>query len=219
MQLAQRKKANYMTILKRILGCFTAMFAIAYFAMSSSQEIPAFFIGLGILMAIFTILLLRPTKKEKEKKEERKQKAQDKLRTCTMKHINGLPIAENVYCTITATPDKFIFSSGTVKFELEKNKITDMCIKTDKEIQQQYVSSAGGALGGALLFGPVGAIIGGRAKKKTVKNEIHNYFIITYQSPDIKYIGFEPTGYATASANLYIDDFKKSHPSESTVQL
>ncbi|MEH2944892.1 hypothetical protein VSQ32_19130 [Lachnospiraceae bacterium KK002] len=56
-----------------------------------------------------------------------------------------------------------------MNFELEKSKITDMCIKTDKEIQQQYVSSVGGAVGGAVLFGPLGAITGGRAKKKTVK--------------------------------------------------
>lgn len=65
--------------------------------------------------------------------------------------------------------DRYIFTSGTMNFELEKSKITDMCIKTDKEIQQQYVSSVGGAVGGAVLFGPLGAITGGRAKKKTVK--------------------------------------------------
>ena len=104
-------------------------------------------------------------------------------------------------------------------FELDKSKITDMCIKTDREIQQQYVSSVGGAVGGAVLFGPVGAIIGGRSKKKTVKNEVHNYLIITYQSPDIKYIGFETIGYALASANLYVEDFKSKHTSESTYQL
>lgn len=208
-----------MTVLKRILGFFTAIMAITYFAMSSSQETPTIFIVLGVLMIVFTVLLFRPTKKDKQKREKRQQETQDKLQTCTMKHINGLPIAENMNCTITSTPDKFIFSSGTMKFELEKNKITDMCIKTDREIQQQYVSSVGGAVGGAVLFGPVGAIIGGRAKKKTVKNEIHNYFIITYQSPDIKYIGFEPIGYATASANLYIEDFKKNHTSDTIVQL
>ena len=48
--------------------------------------------------------------------------------------------------------DRYIFTSGTMNFELEKSKITDMCIKTDKEIQQQYVS-----VGGAVLFGPLGA--------------------------------------------------------------
>ncbi len=53
--------------------------------------------------------------------------------------------------------DRYIFTSGTMNFELEKSKITDMCIKTDKEIQQQYVSSVGGAVGGAVLFGPLGA--------------------------------------------------------------
>ena len=135
-----------------------------------------------------------------------------------MKHVNGLPIAEDVDCKITSTDDKFIFSSGVMNFELEKSKITDMCIKTDKEVQQQYVSSVGGAVGGAALFGPLGAMIGGRAKKKTVKHEVHHYLIITYQSPDIKYIGFE-IGFNMASANKYVNDFKNTLTSESTYQL
>lgn len=208
-----------MTILKKILGVFTAIMAITYFAMASSQKTPMLFIVLGVVMALVTVLLFRPTKKDKQKKAERREKATESLKTCTMKHINGLPIAENTNCTIVMMDDKFVFTSGTMHFELDKSKITDMCIKTDREIQQQYVSSVGGAVGGAVLFGPVGAIIGGRAKKKTVKNEIHNYFILTYQSSDIKYIGFEPIGYATASANLYIEDFKKNHTSDTTVQL
>lgn len=93
-----------------------------------------------------------------------------------------------------------------------------MCIKTDTEIQQQYISSVGGAVGGAVLFGPLGAMIGGRAKKKTIKNEVHRYLIITYQSPEIKYIGFE-IGFNMAFANAYINEFKNKHISESTYQL
>lgn len=207
-----------MTILKRILGVFTGIFAIIYFAMASNQEQSLIFVVLGVMMIIFTILLFRPTKKDKLKKAERINKYQENIKSCVMKHINGLPIAENVNCKITSTDKKFIFTSGTMNFELEKSKITDMCIKTDTEIQQQYVSSVGGAVGGAVLFGPLGAMIGGRAKKKTVKNEVHNYLIITYQSPDIKYIGFE-IGFSMASANAYINDFKGKHTSESTYQL
>lgn len=119
-----------------------------------------------------------------------------------MKHINGLPIAENMDCKIVSMDDKFIFSSDAMNFELEKSKITDMCIWTDREIEEEYVSS----VGGAILFGPLGAAIGGRAKK-TIKNEIHNYLIITCQSPDIKYIGFE-IGLSLASAQIYVNDFE-----------
>lgn len=207
-----------MTVLKRILGVFTAILAITYLAMSSNQEQSGLFVTLGIIMIVFTILLFRPTKKDKQKKSERMNKYQDSLKICTMKHVNGLPIAENVNCKITSTDDKFVFSSGTMNFELDKSKITDMCIKTDTEIQQQYISSVGGAVGGAVLFGPLGAMIGGRAKKKTIKNEVHRYLIITYQSPEIKYIGFE-IGFNMAFANAYINEFKNKHISESTYQL
>lgn len=207
-----------MTIFKKILGIFTAILAITYFAMSSTQEQTTLFIVLGIIMVVFTILLFRPTKKDKQKKAIKQEKHNEKLKTCIMKHINGLPIAENVNCTIVSSDDKYTFSSGSMHFELEKFKITDMCIKTDREIQEQYVSSIGGAVGGAVLFGSLGAMIGGRAKKKTVKKETHNYLIITYKSPEIKYIGFE-VGYNMASANMFIKDFKSSNVLESTYQL
>lgn len=208
-----------MTTFKRILGIFTGIGAVTYFSMPPQYpEQSALFIALGIIMIVCTILLFRPTKKDKQKKADKIKQHHESLKSCVMKHINGLPIAENVNCHITSTDDKFIFSSGTMNFELDKTKITDICIKTDREFQQQYVSSVGGAVGGAILFGPLGAIIGGRAKKKTVKNEIHNYLIITYQSSEIKYIGFE-IGFNMASASIYVNDFYSRHISESTYQL
>lgn len=186
--------------------------------MSSSQKQSSVFVILGIVMVVCTILLFRPTKKDKLKKAERKANFQENLKSCTMKHVNGLPIAENINCNVTATDDKFIFSSDVMKFELEKSKITDMCINTDRDLQQQYVSSIGGAAAGAVLFGPLGAIIGGRAKKKKVKDEVHNYFIITYQSDGIKYMGFE-VGFNMASANKFISEFKSSHMEQQTISL
>ena len=67
-----------------------------------------------------------------------------------------------------------------------------MCVKTDTEIQQQAVSSIGGAIAGGVMFGPLGAIIGGRAKNKKVKT-VTKYLIITYinDNEEIKYIGFD----------------------------
>lgn len=186
------------------------MYAIKFFAFSH--------VILGIVMVVCTILLFRTTKKDKLEEAEIDAILQERLKSYTMKHVNGLPIAENINCNVTATDDKFIFSSGVMKFELEKVKITDMCINTDRELQQQYVSSVGGTIAGAVLFGPLGAIIGGRAKKKKVKDEVHNYFIITYQSDGIKYIVFE-VGFITASANKFISEFKSSHKEQQTQNI
>lgn len=68
----------------------------------------------------------------------------------SVKHVNGLPIAENLNCEINSYDDRLEFKSGTTNIKLPRNKITDMCIKTDVEIQKQAVSSIGGAIAGGL---------------------------------------------------------------------
>ena len=67
-----------------------------------------------------------------------------------------------------------------------------------------------------MLFGPIGAIIGGKAKKKTVKKEIHYYFIITYKSDEIKYIGFEIIGFSMSTVRKFIIEFNNSYTKEKT---
>lgn len=207
-----------MTLLKRLAGIFTGLLCITGISLTFTQKPNVPFIIMAILFGTLTFILFKPTEKEKQKKIDKQEKRREKLKTCTMKHINGLPIAEDVKCNITLTDDKYIFSSSTMNFELDKSKITDICIKTDTEIQQQYVSSVGGAVVGGALFGPLGAMIGGRAKKKTIKHEVHNYLIITYQSDEIKYIGFD-TNLALASAHIYVEDFKNSCNNNLTYQL
>lgn len=61
-------------------------------------------------------------------------------------------------------------------------------------MQKGYTSSISGAVGGAILFGPLGAMVGGRAKQKTSK-VVTYYLVVTYQgdNEDIKYISFEVT--------------------------
>ena len=87
--------------------------------------------------------------------------------------------------------------------------MTDVCVKTNVEIQKQYVSSVGGAVAGAVVFGPLGAMIGGRAKEKKSK-EFHQYLIFTYESDgEVKYVGFEVT-YALSNAQKFVDEFKAS---------
>ena len=125
-------------------------------------------------------------------------------------HVNGLPIPENVLCEVFSYPDRIDFNSGTTEIKLPKEKITDISIKTDTEIQQQLVSSAGGAIAGAMLFGSLGAIIGGRVKTKKVKTTT-NYLIITYKSEnELKYIGFDIQN-NPSSADKLVKEFQKSN--------
>ena len=125
-------------------------------------------------------------------------------------HVNGLPIPENVLCEVFSYPDRIDFKSGTTEIKLPKEKITDISIKTDTEIQQQLVSSAGGAIAGAMLFGSLGAIIGGRVKTKKVKTTT-NYLIITYKSEnELKYIGFDIQN-NPSSADTLVKEFQKSN--------
>lgn len=137
-----------------------------------------------------------------------------------LNHVNGLPVAENVPCKLSYSSGGILVTTSGINFELSEKKITDITVKTDMEISKQYVSSVGGAVGGALLFGPVGAVIGGRAKQKKSKN-ITNYLIITYtDNSEIKYLGFEINKNLKYKADKLVADFKVRHQSSSsTLQL
>ncbi|MFR0780633.1 MAG: hypothetical protein ACLSH8_13630 [Zhenhengia sp.] len=108
-----------------------------------------------------------------------------------VKHVVGLPIQEGMECSLKYSEESIDITQGNTTFNLDLSKVRDITTTTDTEIQKQYVSSAGGAIGGYMLFGPLGGIVGGRAKKKNIKTTTH-YLVITYLDDDkIKYISFE----------------------------
>lgn len=124
-------------------------------------------------------------------------------------HVNGLPLAENLLCEVFSYPDRIEFKAGTTNIKLAREKITDMCLKFDTEIQNQAVSSIGGAIAGGVVFGTLGAIIGGRAKNKKVKTTTQ-YLIITYtgEQGELKYIGFDIKNNPPSAAKL-VKEFRE----------
>jgi hypothetical protein len=128
----------------------------------------------------------------------------------TYKHIVGLSLPENIFCNVYLCNEKVVIEGNGVTFNLSKEKITDVCIKTETEIQQQYVSSIGGAVAGGVLFGPLGAIVGGRTKKKRDK-KITQFLIYTYEKDNtIDYISFEIVELGF-NALKFVEDFKKNN--------
>ena len=135
-------------------------------------------------------------------------------------HVNGLPIAENLLCEVFSYPDRLDFKAGTTNIKLARGKITDMCLKSDTEIQNQAVSSIGGAIAGGMMFGALGAIIGGRAKNKKVKT-ITQYLIITYtgEQGELKYIGFDIKNNPQSAEKLVKEFQALNSNSETQIEL
>ncbi|MBN1042511.1 MULTISPECIES: hypothetical protein [Clostridium] len=132
-------------------------------------------------------------------------------------HVNGLPIAENTLCQIYYTDDNLFIDGSGQSFNLSNEKISAIEIKTDVEIQKQYVSSVAGGITGAIVFGPLGALIGGRVKEKKIKNTTR-YLIITYTSDnEIKYLGFDIT--YTPKALEIIKLFNKNNLNKNIIEL
>lgn len=118
-----------------------------------------------------------------------------------VKHMAGLPIAEGAEIFVYRCKDKIIFERNQDTIELDISKVRDILIKTDVEIQKSYVSSAGGAVGGYVLFGALGAIIGGRTKEKT-STITEKYLIFAYEKGnELDYISMEVTN--EPNANLF----------------
>lgn len=162
------------------------------FASISSESFPEWLPPLIIIpiMILIIVGIVSANKKKQARKVELQQSGF--LQYSAFHHVNGLPIPENLLCEIRSYKDRVEFKAGTTNIKLPREKITDMCLKFDTEIQNQTISSIGGTIAGGVMFGTLGAIIGGRAKNKKMKTT-SQYLIITYtgEHGELKYIGFD----------------------------
>lgn len=132
--------------------------------------------------------------------------------TCKVTHIEGLPISRDAEGQISLLNDCFKISFGSYECTLAKSKIYDVSVKTESEIQQQYVSSLGRAAFGGVLLGPIGIILGGRARKKTVSQSTERYLFIIYKSDnEFKCLTFKERGASIirVSFDHFKNDFKE----------
>lgn len=194
----------------------------------------------GILLTVEIVLLKKYkktfsaeeiTKRNEEKARLEKQKFEEESKILgskarqqllgadlciKVKHMTGLTLAEGAEVFVYRCPDKIIFERNQDTFELSSDKIKDILIKTDVEIQKSYVSSVGGTVGGYVLFGALGAMIGGRAKEK--KSEVEEkYLIFSYEKDgETDYISFEVTN--EPRANLFNNEYFRLNENERRIQ-
>lgn len=161
------------------------------------------YVGIVMAFAIGAVLFFMKPKEKVSKevkasnakeKQYEKTKTQvnksEKNRMIQGKHTTGLPIAEGADCEVYFGENQISIAGTGAKINLDISKLVSIDVKTETEIQKAYVSSLGGAVGGAVLFGPLGAVVGGRAKQKTSEN-IEYYMIITYKKGEnLEYLSF-----------------------------
>ena len=148
--------------------------------------------GVFIILDIICMIKYRNARtgktaaKKRARKEAKLESRELEKRTIYVKHQAGLPLAQGSPCKIMREEQYFCFEGSGIRYELSKDKVTDIAVKTDVEIQKQYVS--------------------GRTKVK--KNRaVTNYLIFTYLADEgISYISFELTGQAQQKK---INDWKK----------
>ena len=145
--------------------------------------------GVVVIVVVIVIAILNLVEDFSKQRQELKEKGI--TNRVGLKHVAGLPISEDTFCGIDSYPDRYEITADGFTFNLPKNRVTDVSVKTHKEITSHSVSSIGGAIGGAILFGPLGAVIGGRTKSHKSINEI-SYLVFTYlKDEEIKYLCFE----------------------------
>lgn len=167
------------------------------------------FIVIFSVLSIFCLYMAILTSKAQAKQ---KQASNKRIRELSAKskivanHTIGLPMPEDMSCSLYLCDDKIVIDGNNMTFNLNKQKLINVTIKSDIEIQKLYTSSAGGAVAGAIAFGALGALIGGRVKEKKV-NTVKNYLIFTYDKEgNPEYIVFDVT---TAPKCLeFVQDFK-----------
>ena len=154
------------------------------------------FVAFCIIFFIIIIYNMSKARKKEKGEFEKNMNKRGAAYSISLPVLIGLSVPEDTMCNIYLCNDHYEFEANGITFSLKKEKITDISLKTNTEIQNQLVSSAGGAVAGAMLFGPLGAIIGGRIKEKESK-KITDCLIFTYIKDDntIDYIAFNSTGY------------------------
>lgn len=231
------KKYKILRFFVNLFSIFFIAGAIIYFGLCNSEEIASEKNAFAIFGVIFLVLFIvcvviskKLKKKIRQPIEEAKQKELQEYQNMLAErkayfstsglHAYGLPVAEDANVTCYWCNDKVLFESSGASFNLSFDKLTDVASKTDKEIQnatttqQQYVSSAGRAVAGYMLLGPVGAAIGGRTRKKqvsattTISTPETYYMFFTYiDNEEVKCIALEVP--YKDSAVPFVESFKQ----------
>lgn len=207
---------------KKILGIaliFDSVFVFATEIQKGNTEM----ISPAILMIVIGIFLLvkkwKPSEKKLQREKEKKQSKEILQKLLSAKHFAGLPLGKGVSVALIFEDDHLEIKSSGSNFTLPYSRMLSANVKTDVDIQKAYISSIGGAVGGAVLLGPIGAMIGGRTKEKKTKT-VEYYLIITYDKEDkIEYMSFKLLNFEYQKAGVIVQRISSAFAAPKEIAL
>lgn len=136
--------------------------------------------------------------------------------------IDGLPIGENERVYVTCSDSEIIIEQLKVKitkndvvntFRVKFENVLDVIVADKKQIINENKSVIGRGAVGSLMFGPVGAMLGGMsalgAKHKKISTD--KFLVISYKNKngDIANITFDADGVINRVAKVFTSEVKK----------
>ena len=183
----EQKKARQGLKLKLTLICvavWIVVFAITYiFKPDSRTSSILLLVAIGSIVASLIYFNKKyPTAplSEVTASAEPQQPGHAMVKPTLFKHVSGLPLAEDAPVNLEESDGAYHFWAKGFKIDLSENKVTSVMGRSERDLQQQFVSSVGGAAMGHHLAGAIGAAILGRAKKRTIKDITYYYLVIVY---------------------------------------
>lgn len=133
------------------------------------------------------------------------------LFTGTFPIVEGLPLPEGAKCSVHCLKSRIVIEANGQEFSLPVERLVDVDEMSKTQIQKQYVSDAGGAVAGAMVFGAIGAASWGKPELKTIRNT-SSFLVFTYMDADgeqTKYIVFDSTKKSTSNFTEHFEYLKQ----------
>ncbi|QUH20225.1 hypothetical protein [Alkaliphilus sp. B6464] len=162
-------------------------------------------LGMGIIF-----LFINKSKNEQRVKNEKlEQGIYGDIRSI---HLHGLKYPSNVVFNVKLYNDYLLFTYENEQIKLDLRKIKSASIENVKEINESKGFSVGNATLGGILFGQLGAIIGGFSGSQNLKFKI---LIINYidSENNLKHISFMPDYFLNVT-NKSMTDYRNGFLSE-----
>lgn len=182
----------------RFLGAVGAFFAVTAAGVALSaclypdSDTPGWFISATLVLAsaVCLWLMIRALRKSAGRDSARPDRTQPRpLFSGRFIHVSGLNLPPDTPCLVRYFPQQLSIGALGQNFILKHSRVRDVSVNTITELEERYISSAGGAVAGAMVFGPLGALIGGRTKKRLSRRSAR-FLIFAYDGDDgsVRYI-------------------------------
>lgn len=166
------------------------------------------------IMALFAFLGGLEISRNKDKAYAISQMDSGVAPICDLKMtlLSGLPSAMGAECRLVARKDTVTLMCGGRTYNIGMSQVRGIETFMEKETMKEFKMRPGRAIAGGILFGPVGAIIGGMPKSSDMEATDRMFFVLNYENSagEVAFILLESPDFKIEKC---MEDFQRYIPS------